>query len=81
MERLPGNAPPRTTQPLHRLGRELQRFGWIGFWTQVVLGFVSLLIIIIVVFSRQFNINRPPNGMNSPTLGLVLAIIGLVFWA
>ncbi|MDR5639903.1 DUF3611 family protein [Thermosynechococcus sp. GLH187] len=83
MERLPSNAPPpshrSTTQPLHRLGRELQRFGWIGFWTQVVLGFVSLLIIIIVIFSRQFNINRPQNGMNSPTLGLVLAIIGLVF--
>ncbi|AHB89068.1 membrane protein of unknown function DUF3611 [Thermosynechococcus sp. NK55a] len=83
MERLPGNAPPPshrgTTQPLHRLGRELQRFGWIGFWIQVVLGFVSLLIIIIVIFSRQFNINRLQNGMNSPTLGLVLAIIGLVF--
>ncbi|XFA72205.1 DUF3611 family protein [Thermosynechococcaceae cyanobacterium Okahandja] len=78
MERLPGNAPPHrsTTQPLHRLGQELQRFGWIGFWTQVVLGFVSLLIIIIVIFSRSFNLNR---SQNSPTLGLVLAITGLVF--
>jgi len=58
------------------LGQELQRFGWIGFWTQVVLGFVSLLIIIIVIFSRSFNLNR---SQNSPTLGLVLAITGLVF--
>ncbi len=78
MERLPGNAPSHrsTTQPLHRLGQELQRFGWIGFWTQVVLGFVSLLIVIIVIFSRSFNLNR---SEGSPTLGLVLAIMGLVF--
>ncbi len=78
MERLPGNAPAHrsTTQPLHRLGQELRRFGWIGFWTQVVLGFVSLLIVIIVIFSRSFNLNR---SQDSPTLGLVLAITGLVF--
>lgn len=80
MERLPGHPPSHhsTTQPLYRLGRELRRFGWIGFWTQVVLGFVSLLIVIIVIFSRSFNLNRSQDTP-TPTLGLVLAITGLVF--
>lgn len=74
------NLPAKTTPPpqLQRLGQDLRRFGWIGFWTQVVLGFVSLLIIIIVIFSRSFNLNQ---AENRSSFGLVLACIGLIFLA
>lgn len=43
---------------LQRLANDLRRIGWIGFWIQVVLGFVSAIIVLLVLFNRQFNLIR-----------------------
>ena len=50
--------------------------GWISFWTQLVLGVVSTLILIAASFSRDSN----PQAQQSPGtgVGLVLAVSGVV---
>uniref|UniRef100_B8HRC8 DUF3611 family protein n=1 Tax=Cyanothece sp. (strain PCC 7425 / ATCC 29141) TaxID=395961 RepID=B8HRC8_CYAP4 len=59
---------------LQRLATDLRRIGWIGFWIQVVLGFVSAIIVLLVLFNRQFNLNQV--GQRS-SVGLFLASVGL----
>ncbi len=77
MNRLPGKG-RKVTEPIHRLGLEMQRIGWIGFWIQVIFGFLSLIIILTVFFGRNFNapeIQAP----NRPNFGLILACVGMIF--
>ncbi len=78
MNRLPGKGKRKITEPIHRLGLDMQRIGWIGFWIQVIFGFLSLIIILTVFFGRNFNANQiqAPNRSN---FGLILACIGMIF--
>lgn len=80
MNRLPGQrkSKGKVTEPIHRLGQDLQRIGWVGFWIQVVFAFLSLIIILTVFFGRNFNASQiqAPNRSN---FGLILACIGLIF--
>lgn len=80
MNRLPGQrgARGKVTEPIHRLGHEMRRIGWISFWIQVVFGFLALVVILTVFFGRTFNVGQTQVA-NRPNLGLVLACIGLVF--
>ncbi|MGH6812057.1 MAG: DUF3611 family protein, partial [Methylocella sp.] len=38
-----------------RLGKNLRLFGWIGFWLQVVLAFISALLLAFAASGRAFN--------------------------
>lgn len=54
----------------HRMASSLRRLGWIGFWLQVALGFIPILVLIIKVLSGQSRVNT--------SLGLFLAIACLL---
>ncbi len=59
--------PPISPQ---RMASSLRRLGWIGFWLQVFLGFIPILVLIIKVISGKSRVNT--------SLGLFLAIICLL---
>lgn len=61
---------------LQQIATTFRLAGWISFWTQLVLGVVSTLILIVASFSRDVG----PQAQRSPGTGtgIVLAVSGVV---
>ncbi|MFM7448706.1 MAG: DUF3611 family protein [Leptolyngbyaceae cyanobacterium] len=58
----------------------LRRFGWIGFWAQVVLFFVSAVILLFAIADPSFNINFRSLFRLLPTLGSLIMLGYAIFW-
>jgi hypothetical protein len=61
---------------LKQIAQTMRRIGWISFWTQVVLGVISAVILLLfAVFSQ-----RPGSPSNNPGtgFGIFLAVGGLI---
>ena len=63
---------------IKRLAKDFHRIGWIGFWVQLVLGFLSALVILAAIFNHNLNLSR---ASQRSSIGLVLACVGLVMLA
>nr|WP_072041337.1 DUF3611 family protein [Leptolyngbya sp. LK] len=66
----PGSGSPTPQQ----IARNCRYLGWLGFWLQVVLGLIPLLVVIGLVLTR---LGQWPSGWFS--LGLWLALLCLGF--
>lgn len=70
---------------LKQISQSLQRIGWAAFWTQLVLGVISSIILLLYAFSSATTrVGEPGQGTG---FGIFFAISGLVtlgmsiFWA
>jgi hypothetical protein len=65
-----------TSSKVRSIGQNFRLTGWISFWTQLVLGVVStLLLLVFVVFGRR---TGSPSNNPGTGLGVFFAIGGLI---
>jgi hypothetical protein len=65
------NSPP----DIRDIARDFKRFGWLGFWLQIVLGVTPIMLLIFsLLFSGQ---KQPSTGALGSTIGLILAYVAL----
>jgi len=64
---------------LRNIASSLRRLGWVGFWFQVVLGVIPIVVLIIKMFSGQSQINTP-FGLFL-TFVCLLALLLTMYWS
>jgi hypothetical protein len=72
---MPDN-PDSPSSSLQAIAKAFRLTGWIGFWTQLVLGVVSAVVLLLFAIFSQ----RPSSPNNNPGtgFGIFLAVCGLI---
>ncbi|MGL4618959.1 MAG: DUF3611 family protein, partial [Chroococcidiopsis sp.] len=69
-----GTKPPPAS--LESIANQFRLTGWIGFWSQIVLGVVSAIVLLLfAVFSQR---TGSPSNNPGTGFGIFLAVCGLI---
>jgi hypothetical protein len=69
---------------LQEIALAFRRIGWISFWTQVVLGAISAVILLFAGFSREVSVEAQRTGTGFGIFFAVAGVIALlvsIYWA
>lgn len=55
--------------------------GWLGFWVQLVLAAISIIILLVAISAPSFNLNTLKSGVGLfAAIGGVLALVAGIYW-
>lgn len=68
---------------LHHLAKQFHRLGWIGFWVQLILGFIPVFVLAFALLFQNLPNGNP--GVNSWLIlilayGCLLALLFTLYW-
>ncbi|HLO88344.1 MAG TPA: DUF3611 family protein [Nostocaceae cyanobacterium] len=69
---------PSSASNLRAIALLFRRLGWISFWTQLVLGVISGVIVLLFAFFSQGSRAGNPNNNPGTGFGVFLAVCGLL---
>lgn len=67
---------------IRKIANTFRLYGWIGFWLQLTMAFVSGLALVFATFGRNFSPDTYPGvgiGIFWAVCGVILLVIGIVF--
>jgi Protein of unknown function (DUF3611) len=71
-----------TPQTVRKIAAQLQRVGWLGFWSQLILAIVSTAIFIFAIAISGTSANNPATGGSLLfSIGGVLILYVSAFWS
>jgi Protein of unknown function (DUF3611) len=67
----------QTQSMLRKIAFEFRLYGWIGFWAQLTMVFLSGLVLLLAMFGQNFS----PNPNSGIAIGIFWAICGIALLA